>query len=146
MKNLKEPKHLKICRIVGFLLLVTGVVLIVLGCAVFRKVWSWNGDTMINPALVFPGAFICAIGLMLLFMGFSAKISKMSVESERYVQEIAKDDLKSIANTSVDIVSEPITKVVKTVKNSIKNTKFCKHCGGEIDSDSQFCKHCGKEQ
>ena len=57
-----------------------------------------------------------------------------------------KEDLTSIANKSADISSEAITKTTRAIKKGIKDTKFCKHCGAEIDSDSTFCKSCGKKQ
>ena len=57
-----------------------------------------------------------------------------------------KDDLKHIADNTADIVNEALTKTAEAFKNGIKDTKFCKHCGAQIDADSKFCSKCGKEQ
>ena len=133
MNKIKEPKFLKIFRGVGFSLILIGITLIVLGC-------------IINTIIIVPGIVALFFSAPCLFIGFSAKINKMGVESVKYVQEINKDDLKDIANTSADIVSEPIAKVAKSIKKAVSETKFCKHCGAEVDNDSKFCKHCGKEQ
>ena len=31
----------------------------------------------------------------------------------------------------------------KAIKEGLKDTMYCKHCGKEVDVDSKFCKHCG---
>ena len=57
-----------------------------------------------------------------------------------------KGDLTDIADTGADIASGAIKKTVKAIKEGLKDTKFCKHCGAEIDANSVFCNKCGKEQ
>lgn len=145
MSDLKEPKHFLVLRILGFSFLTLGIVLIILGCAVFRMEFGSN-DTTINPALFAPGMFLCIGSITCFLLGYSAKIEKMAIQSKKYIQDSNKENLKDIANLSADISSEAITKVGKSIKEGIKDKVFCKHCGAEIDSDSKFCKKCGKEQ
>lgn len=146
MNNLKEPKHFKTFRIVAFSLLFVGIILIILGCVVFRQEWGFDNDTIPNFGLMVPGIFLCFFSFPCFFLGFMPKINKMSIDSAKYMQESNKENLTDIANTTADIVDESITKVVSSVKKGMKETKFCKHCGAKIDKDSKFCKDCGKEQ
>ena len=145
MSEIKEPKHLKVLRTVGFILIAVGVLLIILGCFVFREDWG-NGDTVANAALFVPGIFIAFASLPCIFIGFSAKIMKMQIESAKYIQQSNQQDLQDIANTSADISSEPFAKIAKSIADATSETKFCKHCGTVIDYDSRFCKNCGEEQ
>lgn len=73
-------------------------------------------------------------------------LSKTMIGIQKDVQEENKESLTSIASTSADINSEAITKKAKAVKKGLKDTKFCKNCGKEIDADSNFCSKCGCEQ
>ena len=144
MNKTKEPKHFLTFRIIGFCSLAVGIILIILGCVVFRMPFG-NGTTE-NFALLVPGMFLTVSCAPCLFIGFAPKISKMQVESAKYMQQSNKDDLTDIANTSADISSEAISKSAKAIKSGLNETKFCKHCGAKIDIDSKFCKDCGKAQ
>ena len=144
MSNLKEPKHFLYFRIIGFSLLFVGILLIILGTAVFRK--EFADHTIINSALFVPGMFLCCFCAPCLFIGFGPKIRKMQIESQKYMQQSNKNNLSDIASTSADISSDAIRKTAKAIKNGVKETKYCKHCGSEIDADSKFCKDCGNNQ
>ena len=144
MSKLKEPKHFLTFRIIGFCLLIVGIILIVLGCVVFRT--PFGHGTKENFALLVPGMFLSVFCIPCLFIGFATKINKMQIESAKYMQQSNKDDLTDIANTSADISSEAISKSAKAIKSGLNETKFCKHCGAKIDIDSKFCKDCGKAQ
>lgn len=145
MSNVKEPKHFRLFRIIGLSVLAVGVLLIVLGVAVFREDWG-DGETVMNFALFVPGIMLSVLSVPLVMIGFTPKITKMQVETAKYLQQSNKGDLKDIATTSADIASDSIATVVKTVKNATEDTKFCKYCGEQIDLDSVFCKSCGKQQ
>ena len=145
MSQLQEPKHLKKLRIIGFSLIATGLLLIILGCFVFRKDWG-HGETVANFLLWVPGVFVAFFSAPCLFIGFSAKIAKNQIERAKYVQQLNQQDLQDIANTSADISSEPVAKIVKTVVDATQKDIYCKYCGTSIDFDSRFCKNCGKEQ
>ncbi len=141
MSEMKEPKHLKVFRIVGFSMLGLGMLLVILGCVLFVR-----AEGFICFAMIVPGSFLIVGCGLCLFIGFSAKMENMEIEKTKYIQERNKTNLKDIANTSADIASEPLTKVTKSIKAGLKETKYCKHCGAQIDFDSKFCKNCGKEQ
>jgi hypothetical protein len=141
MNKMKEPKHFMIFRFVGFLLLFGGITLIILGAVVFRT-GRGAGD---NAALIVPGIFSCILSIPSLLIGFATKINKMHIDSIKYIQEENKENIKEIANNSADIVAEPLSKVVKSIKQENKKNKYCKECGASIDLDSKFCKSCGKK-
>ena len=60
--------------------------------------------------------------------------------------KLQKEDLKDIVDNTLDITHDAIVKTSSAIKNAGQETKFCKHCGAQIDSDSRFCSKCGKEQ
>ena len=141
MKENKKPKHLLILKIIGIaglLCAVAGVILVITGFGNFE-----NNNFMIGGFLATFGFFI---GFLCTFIGFKPEITKLSTKTAKYIQEDNKSDLKDIVNTSADISSEAITKVSSSVKDGLKNKKFCKECGAEIDLDSKFCEECGKKQ
>lgn len=82
----------------------------------------------------------------LIISGFKTEIAKLHTRTTKYIQEENKQDLTDIASTTADIASDAITTTTKSIKKGLKDTKFCKHCGKEIDKDSKFCSECGKEQ
>ena len=143
-KEVKEPKHFLVLRILGFILLAVGITLVVLACTVFAEPFL----NTIEPsfAALMPGLFMTVISIPVLVGGFSPKIAKLNAKGAKYIQQETKDDLKDIASTKADIHSEAITTSFKAVKKGLKDIKYCKHCGAEIDADSTFCKECGKKQ
>ena len=143
-KEVKEPKHFLVLRILGFILLAVGITLVVLAWTVLGKPFM---DT-IEPsfAALVPGSFMAVLSLPVIIGGFSPKIAKLNAKGAKYIQQETKEDLKDIASTKADIHGEAITKSFKAVKKGLKDTKYCKHCGAEIDADSTFCKECGKKQ
>lgn len=138
MSEEKEPKHLSTLRIIGFSLLAIGIMLMIFGLAA--------RGTSTHYALFVPGMFASLFGCSLIFTGYSAKIAKMKIASEKYIKRSSKEDLKDIADTTASVASDAVTTTVKAVKRGLKDTKFCSECGTEIEADSKFCKNCGKEQ
>ncbi len=143
----KKPKVFTVLKILGPCVIAIGIVLIVLGVVVFPEPFGFSGEmTQPNFALLVPGVFVAFAGLPMTVMGFMLEINKTTVKTARYLQEETKEDLTEMADTSADIASGAIKKTVKAVKEGLKDTKYCKHCGAEIDADSKFCSECGKEQ
>ena len=144
----EEPKFFRILRIVAPCLLIVGVLLIVLSWTVFSKE-TWAGK---DPSwgMFIPGVIAAFFSLPTFFMGFMPKLSKTMAKANIYItkgiQQENKRDLTDIANTTADISGEAITKTTRAIKKGFKDTKFCKHCGTEIDADSKFCNSCGGEQ
>lgn len=140
----KRNKILTIFKVLGFVALATGALLIVLGTVVCRE--EFGDGTMPNIPLLSIGIFLIPVSISLIVWGFSKKISSFMVGMISDIQAENKDTMKNMANTNAEIHEEAITRTTKAVKNGIKDTKFCKHCGATIDTDSKFCKNCGKEQ
>lgn len=141
MSKTPGPKHFKVFRIIGFSLLVIGIVLIILGLII-------GSDTFDMPhmGMLVPGVFLVFFSISFIFIGFSPKIRKIQIDSAKYFQEDNKEALTDMANTRADISKDAITEVAKAVSESIRNHKYCKHCGAKIDADSKFCSECGKPQ
>lgn len=57
-----------------------------------------------------------------------------------------EDKLRNVSNKTADISKDAIKEVAKSVKEGLRDSIYCKHCGNPIDTDSTFCKYCGKEQ
>ena len=145
MEN-QEPKHLKVLRIIGFSLISIGVILLFLGLFVVKMEFGSN-DEIAHPAVYVPGIFLCVFSIPCLFLGYSAKIQKAQIATQKYIQGETKADLTEMADTGAEIVAPAVKKISKAVKDGVKKeTVFCKHCGVEIDADSTFCKSCGKKQ
>lgn len=140
----KKPKHLLVFKMIGFIALVVAIVGIVLTMKNFGNVQNMNpSDFMLGGTLTCVGLFV---GMICLTIGFKPEFTKMGTKTTKYIQEENKEDLADIASTKADISSEAITKVAQSVKKGLKDTKYCKYCGAEIDADSKFCSACGKEQ
>jgi hypothetical protein len=135
----QKPLHFLILKIVGFLLLavvITGIGFVFTGFGDFSSNNFMIGGLMVTFGLF--GAALC------LFVGFSPELSRMQTKSARYIQNENKDDLKEIAATSAEIASDAVSITARAVREGLRDTIFCKHCGKEIDADSKFCSHCGK--
>ena len=133
MSKLKEPKHFKVLRILAFSLLSAGILLIVLGCAVFR-VEAFVGDgTDANFALLMPGIFLCFFSAPCFFMGFMPKINKMNIETTKYLQQSNKNNLTDILNskTRIGLLSD-------CMSCNFKENSPCDYCmnqGGRYTRD-----------
>lgn len=137
----KRPKFYRTLKILAIAFFAIAITLVVIGCTVARI------DGLIpNFALLAPGIILIAVSAVLAMIGFSPDLNKLAINMRRTAQMENKDTIQDIANTNAEIATKPITDTVKAVKNGLKDTKYCKHCGAEIDSDSTFCKYCGKQQ
>jgi hypothetical protein len=139
---MKKPLLFLILKIVGFFCLaiaLLGIVLVINGFGDFE-----TNNFMIGGFLTTFGLFI---GISFSILGFRPEISKMAIQSQKYIQEENKEALKEISDTTAEINAN----AVKTIANAVaegfsQNTVFCKECGEKIDSDSKFCRHCGTKQ
>lgn len=139
MSEMKEPRHLKVLRIVGFFIIILGIAMIVFGAIMAHQSDMWG-------FLIFGGVAVILFGIILIFTGLSAKIDIAEAKTRRYTAQATEGDMTDIANIQADVVDDAVTNTVKAVKRGLKDTKYCKYCGEEIDADSAFCKHCGKSQ
>ena len=158
-KKIKTPRALIVFRVLSLVCLIIGIV----GVIMAVNTGPYNNFGFVAMAML-GFAFTINFGVW----GFIPQIQKINTNINRHtteyvseelkglsktmigiqkdVQEENKDSLTSIASTSADINSEAITKKAKAVKKGLKDTKFCKNCGKEIDADSNFCSKCGCEQ
>ena len=163
-KNVKMPKHLKIMMIVSPLILVIGIVFLIVAVSTSQAVFL-----VPSLLLLFPGLFCCVFT-------FAPLAQKHSIKTQKYIQESSRDDLtdimstglgigidatsnaideneydlRNIADKSAGIMAGPMAtmagSISRGIKEGAKDTKFCKHCGSEIDRDSKFCSECGGQQ
>ncbi len=148
-KQNKLPKIFLIMRIVSIVLAVVGLSLLIVGLCVNVPEMSddgWFGSSQQKMGLCFGGGVCLIFSLVTAIWSFTPAIQRVAIKTQKYVMNENKEDLSEIADTSADISQNAITKTAKAVKNGLKDTKFCKHCGKEIDADSVFCRHCGKKQ
>ena len=141
MKN-KKPKIFLICKIVGFCLLAVSITLLVLSFIVESQ---WKGHAP-HPAFMIPGVFLLVLAIGLIIRGFTPELSKIMLNNAKYIQQETKETQKDIVDTAEEISHDAVKNTARAVKEGLKEYKYCKHCGEQIDVDSTFCKHCGKEQ
>ena len=140
MEN-KKPKMFLVLKILGFSVLVIGIILIILSLTALKQ----EDGPMFG--ILMPGIFLAMSCLPMLFIGFSDKIAKVSIAMATHIQEENKDKLKTMTSTRADIASDAVKTTARAAKEGFVGEKmFCKYCGSEIDNDSIFCKACGKKQ
>ena len=140
MEN-KKPLIYLVLKLVGFVgmaVFITGIVLFVTGFDDFESPKFMIG------MMLFPFGLVIGVGALV--TGFGPEIARMKTKNAKYIQTQNKEDLAEIATNSAEIMSEAITKTTQAVNKGLDQTKFCKHCGAEIDEDSAFCSKCGKPQ
>ena len=97
---------------------------------------------MIGGLLAVIGTMATSLGIVI---GFGPEIAKARVKTARYIQEENKDDLTAIASNSAEITKDAVTTTADAIREGMQATKYCKHCGAQIDADAKFCTACGKE-
>ena len=153
----EKPVHFLILKGIGFGLLAIGLIVLIIGITTHvpdMGADDWFEKSSGRMTTIFIGIACCMFSVPLLVMGFKPEIARMTTKSNKYIQEQNKEDLKDLAANTGDITSaavtpaveESITKTVKAIKKGIKDSKYCKHCGKEIEADANFCSHCGGKQ
>ncbi|MGM9970029.1 MAG: zinc ribbon domain-containing protein [Anaeroplasma sp.] len=136
---MEKPKHFRIFKIISIIFIIIGIVGIFVAISGFINM---NGSFMLGGMMVSIGFFV---GISSAIIGFMPEISKLTAKSSKYIQECNKDDLKDISSTHADIYSDAIKKTVRSVKEGLEDTIYCRYCGEEINSDSVYCPKCGKK-
>lgn len=149
-KNTK-PIVFTILKIIGFALVVVGIIILISGATKVVPPMGSNGwfEASKSKSMVTFGGIACLMfSVFILSIAFAPSIHKTMIKTKKYIIDENKDDIKDIVDSGAEIASGAITKTVKAVKNGLKEepTKFCKHCGMKIDDDSKFCNQCGGEQ
>lgn len=140
-KKNNKPIHFLILKIFGFI----GIICAIFGIVLLVKGF---GDFESNNFMI--GSFMSTIGLFAglscLFAGFKPEFERIRIKSQKYIQDLNKEDLADISTTNAEISEEALSKTASAIKKGLKDTKFCKDCGKEIVKDAKFCNFCGKEQ
>ena len=140
MKNTKMPKSMIVLAIITGVAGIAGIVLMVLGFALLDA----------TPAMIIPGFLLVGTAMTAMTFLLVPILKKFGIKAEKYIQETNREDLEDIATTNAEIGAEATTITAKAMaqglKEGFKDTKFCKHCGAEIDRDSKFCSECGGAQ
>lgn len=140
-KKSKLPIVFTILKIIGPILIIAAIVCFVISQNNFG---NFENDNFMQFGLISSICFF--VGFLCTAIGFLPNIQKMNIKMAKHIQTENKDDLKDLADTNADIMGDAVTKTAKNVKKGLKDTKFCKYCGSEIDTDSVYCNKCGKEQ
>ena len=124
----KKNSHIKIIlRIIGFSLIIIGLILTVIAFVNFG-----NFDSNLFM-LNFIGLPCVGIGIGITFFSFSQSIARF-IKSEHapVINEYAKD------------ISPAITSYTSAIKDGLadNNTKVCE-CGAKNPTDAKFCNECG---
>lgn len=147
-KKPEAPKFYLILRIVALLLVLVGITMVILACTVLATE-EWYGTEPSFGCLI-PGVIMVFFSIPTFMFSMGPVFHKLQVKTEKYVQEVSKEDLQDIATTRAEIGAEATEITAKAmatgVKDGFRDTKFCKHCGAEIDRDSKFCTECGGAQ
>lgn len=142
MSRIEEPRVYKVLRILGIIIPLIGVGMIICGAKLFE---AQSGAQI---GLICAGAIFAFLIIPLEVAGNIPRMARTNVQTARYLQQEAEEDLRVIANKGADITSEAVTTTARAIKEGLAEepTIYCKHCGKQIDHDSTFCKFCGKEQ
>lgn len=114
--NVKKATKLKI---IGFLILGVGAILIISGIVVGRD------DFFGMPEMSFlvPGIFIAFISLFILLSGFSPEIAKFSSELDKEIHAHAGQEIYEATKKRADTVVPAITPAIKEAVKEIKDKK-----------------------
>jgi hypothetical protein len=117
-----------IIRIIGFSLLIVGIILAIIGFANFG---NFENNLF---SLTFIGLPCIGFGLGFTIFSFSQNIARF-----------VKNEHAPIINEFSEDITPAIQHYTSAVKNGFlsENTKLC-GCGKENPTDSKFCSNCGK--
>jgi len=144
----RHARTVKILRIVGWILLPVGLILVGIGMFSFFTAFG-SGNTGIPPAfyLVFAGFPFLAGGGACLSLGYHRKMADFMASQ---TAPVAKD----FTNYMVDGTSDSVARVAGKIANEIKGGKnsqvvegvtanTCAKCGFVNNADAKFCAKCG---
>ena len=169
----KAPKMLMIFRVIAFIFVIAGAVLLVAGLSATVPEMSasnWFEASSAKNGTIFGGIALIMFSAFFFFIGFMDKISSASIKLNKHIIEENKDDLTSISETASDIGIKGSSQALKNNKKSIyeavdansdsirkiaeafdskeepKEYKYCSDCGKKITKEAKFCSFCGKKQ
>ena len=134
-RKVNTKKLCKILKIVGFCSFIVSIVFLVLGVVFLAR-----HDLVPGFSLLFVGILLVAISSCMVAVGFTPNFSNYTIKSTHYIEDISKEDFEKMMSSKEQAVNNSTSDFFS------KEKCFCKHCGKEIDIDSEFCRYCGKKQ
>jgi len=147
MENKKNIKPLPyvLFIVIGSILLIIGVIILI---SIVGSTDSFLSGNVSMSSISLRGILSFILiggGISLLSIGLKPLMAKYHIKTTNYVQKSNAEELEEISSDATNIHSKAITNITKSIKTGLKDTKFCKFCGAEIDKDSSFCNKCGKK-
>ena len=159
----KYPKHLRILGIIGAVLIVVGIAVLIIGLV--KKVPDMDADNWFDSQSAkmftcFGGGVLMLLGFSLSFMALTPFIAKLNIKTTKYIAKDNKSDLKDIADTSGDIVSDMTKNLSRQTAEAFKEVNesnidasstenlsekkalFCEKCGQPLSPTANYCKFC----
>ncbi|MGN0812356.1 MAG: zinc-ribbon domain-containing protein [Candidatus Coproplasma sp.] len=143
----EQAKHVKIkktLKIIGFILLVCGVILDVIFFVDFIS--SFN---TFNPPTLFPcgiiGLPMTGLGGMLLSIGFRGEITRYMKNEGVPVVNDAAQELKPAVKAVAEAVKEANSEGEKQRAEQVAKLTICPACGKENQPKNNFCDGCGAQ-
>lgn len=139
-KQFISNEHVKarsIFRIIGPIVLLTGIV-----CIVIATVEFFTLDFFEEPQLfwlAFVGMPIVFVGFILSGLGYGSIVAKYQ---SREMAPVARDTFNYLAGETTEGV-EKIARAVKTGNSSVVTVKACGSCNHINQLDAKYCNECG---
>lgn len=130
--NDKHNKTKRNLKIAGFIFLITGLILTVIGFISFISTFEYGDSSLFW--FIFIGFPCIGIGGSLLTMGYHQEIQK-------YVKN---ENIPIMKETYSDMKPE-FKDMVNTIKDKNDDVMICSHCGTPNDRYHRFCQKCGNE-
>lgn len=138
-------KSNKKVKTAGLIVMLIGIIMLIIGFFVIQvpemghKDW-FELETKSN-FFRFVGFFVTIVGCIVRFVvGNQRQIMAYQVQQG---MPIAQEGLEKMSPSMGTAAKE----IAKGIKEGMEDNNFiyCKHCGAQIDADSNFCNKCGKQ-
>lgn len=147
MSRLGDPRHRErrqILRIVGPIVLLTGVLFIVIGTGNF----FYSMGTFEPPRYFwcnFVGAPLLFVGFVLTNMGYLGAMARYHAEE---ITPVGVDTFNTMAHGTKEAMRDVASAVGQGIHAGLTGqaaeaTRRCRDCGEENETDARFCRGCG---
>lgn len=132
---MKSEKFRKIFKIVGGLLLITGIILIITGVTL-----AFNADPFESFDNT-PTFFI--IGGITIFIGFVMLMIVTTLGTFNKFKDLSKSVLSDEVDPNSDSFIDLVKSTIKKQKEAEVRAHTCEYCGGSLRDDETKCPNCG---
>ncbi len=165
----KHKSKRTVLRIIGPILLVSGILLVVKGTSgMFGDPFTQSnfggpshfGLNFIGMPLIFVGGVMSSAGYMGAVARYQAdEITPVAKDVVNYMADGTKDSVRTISKAihegmtddddvacqSCQTMNDSDSKFCKSCGDLVSSTQYCGSCGEKNDMDSKFCKSCGQK-